>query len=96
MGDKKVKKPKKTKTPSGPASNCLDCAHHQIIADPDKEDDFCWDDKAVVCTKATNPTRDFSSKFDADHSAFRAVTWACRPHHLRKESDRPNWCPMVN
>lgn len=89
-------KSKKPNEPTGPAGNCLDCAYHRIIADPDQEDWFCADDQAVVCTKAPNPTQDKASKFKAHHSPFRLITEACRPHHVCRESDRPNWCPLLN
>jgi hypothetical protein len=30
-------------------SNCMDCPHHQVVADPDPTDWFCDDDIAVLC-----------------------------------------------
>lgn len=89
-------KAKKRNEPTGPAANCLDCSFHQIIADPDQEDWFCADDLAVGCTKAPNPAQDKASKFQAHHSPYRLITEACRPLHLRKESARPDWCPLFN
>lgn len=33
-------------------TNCLDCPHSEIQADPDPNDWFCDDDQKVVCKKA--------------------------------------------
>ena len=74
--------------------NCLDCDNHKIIADPDPDDWFCDDDKAVVCKISTNPKQDLSSKWKSDHHANRSVTRSCRPYNLREESTVPEWCPL--
>ena len=75
-------------------SNCMDCGHKSVISDPDPNDWFCDDDKAVVCKITPNPTQNTKSKYIADHSAFRAITCSCRPYNLRKESNTPAWCPL--
>jgi len=31
--------------------NCLDCAFHKILHDPDPDDWFCDDDMKIHCTK---------------------------------------------
>lgn len=74
--------------------NCRDCRHCEVIADPDPDDWFCDDDKAVVCNLTPNPGRDVTSKWMASHHPQRAVTVSCRPYNLRKECDRPEWCPL--
>jgi len=76
-------------------SNCLDCDKHLIIDDKDPDDWFCDDDQAVVCTLVNNLKHDPNSKNLADHSVFKSITVACRPYNIRKESSRPNWCPLL-
>lgn len=29
--------------------NCMDCPAHEVQADPDRDDSFCYDDKKVIC-----------------------------------------------
>jgi hypothetical protein len=76
-------------------SNCIDCPAHNIIADPDPHDSFCYDDVAVVCTKLKkNETTNSESEYMADHQKFKTITVSCRPHRVRKESTTPDWCPL--
>lgn len=77
-------------------SNCIDCQHHRVLDDPDPQDWFCDDDKAVVCSKTPRVTPRRSSGQPVDMQEHRAVTVACRPYNLRNESPRPNWCPLVS
>lgn len=65
--------------------NCIDCKYHRVWSDPDPADWFCDDDKKVVCSKLTDQNGDFST-----------ITTACRPYNLRKESERPVWCPLLS
>ena len=58
--------------------NCMDCAHHEVLSDPDPNDWFCDDDKKVICKNKNN----------------KIITNACRPYNLRKECDTPKWCPL--
>lgn len=74
-------------------TNCIDCPNHCTIPDPDPDDWFCDDDKAVVCTKAKNDKQDPNSRYIADHSPHRHITVACRPYRTRDESVTPSWCP---
>lgn len=74
--------------------NCLDCAFHRVIPDPDPDDWFNDDDQAVVCTKMKNDSRDSKSRYAADRQEFRTVTISCRPYNLKKESSTPKWCPL--
>lgn len=74
---------------------CLECKDHLIIGDPDPNDWFCDDDKAVVCTKTPNPNRNLESSYAADFSEYRAVTVSCRPYNLNKETEVPKWCPLI-
>ena len=60
-------------------SNCIDCPFHKVLPDPDPHDWFCDDDMKVVCTKKEN----------------KQITCACRPYNLRKESEVPEWCPLI-
>jgi len=59
-------------------ANCIDCDNHEVQADPDHYDWFCFDDVKVVCKAMNNKT----------------ITCACRPHRTRHECDIPNWCPL--
>ncbi|WP_415913388.1 hypothetical protein [Neptuniibacter sp. QD37_11] len=81
--------------PTAGESSCLDCPKHQVIPDPDPDDWFCDDDKAVVCKLALNDERDTSSKWASDHSVYRSIARSARPHHLKKESNTPDWCPKL-
>lgn len=76
-------------------ANCLNCSHHEVISDRDPDDWFCDDDQAVVCTLTVNPSRDLSSKWRSDHSQYQPITRSCRPYNLRRECDRPIWCPKA-
>lgn len=73
--------------------NCLDCAFHKVIPDPDPFDWFNDDDQAVVCTKKKQK-KDLESKYRADQQEFKTVTVSSRPYKLRKESETPKWCPL--
>lgn len=74
------------------SKSCMDCADHEVVADPDPDDWFCDDDCAVICKAAREePTK--GSKYAADSSSFRRVTVSCRPYNLRKETQVPDWCP---
>ena len=74
--------------------NCIECQHHEIIADPDPSDWFDDNDVAVVCKKTLNDKRNISSKYHADHSNFKAITVACRPFKVKQECKIPSWCPL--
>jgi hypothetical protein len=74
-------------------TNCIDCPFHQVINDPDPDDWFCDDDKAVVCTKKQRKP-DFTSKYVCDRQEFEIIASACRPYNLRKESQVPRFCPL--
>lgn len=75
--------------------NCLDCPNHRVLADPDPDDWFCDDDKAVACALAPNPEQNANSRYAASRNPQRLVTLSCRPYRLREESQRPAWCPLV-
>lgn len=72
--------------------NCTKCPNHLIINDRDPHDYFC--DVAVVCTKVKNDKQDINSKYLSEHSPHRAITVACRPYNIQKESNTPQWCPL--
>lgn len=74
--------------------NCTQCQHHTIVNDRDPDDWFCDDDVAVLCSLTPNPKIDKTSKYLSDHQAFRAITVACRPYNIQKESQTPQWCPL--
>ena len=76
-------------------ANCLDCPKHTVLDDPDPNDWFCDDDKAVACSLTPNPTQDLKSKYIATRGQFRLVAVSCRPYKLREESARPVWCPLM-
>lgn len=75
-------------------SNCIDCPHHKVIADPDPEDSYNDDDVAVVCTKSQNLERNPRSKSVAERQGLRLITQMCRPYMTRNESQTPTWCPL--
>jgi hypothetical protein len=72
----------------------MDCEFRTVVPDPDNLYWFCDDDMAVLCTKTENTTKAVTY---AGGLPFpnRPVTISCRPHMLRKESSRPNWCPLL-
>lgn len=51
-------------------TNCMDCPHHRVEADPDPDDWFCDDDIKVVCTKAdrniTVACRPYNTRKESD------------------------------
>ena len=61
-----------------PLTNCMDCPHHEVQCDPDRDDWFCDDDEKVLCGLAGN----------------KEITVACRPYNKRKECNIPHWCPL--
>lgn len=65
--------------PTKPPTNCMDCKHHRVHADPDPFDWFCDDDEMVVCTAMRN----------------KPITVACRPYRKRVECATPKWCPLI-
>jgi|TARA_Y100000310_G_C20598448_1_gene771731 hypothetical protein len=79
-----------------PEKSCMDCNHHKIIYDPDPEDWFCDDDVAVVCLKVLNKNRNLNSKWESDHSEYKAIACSIRPYNIRRESIVPQWCPLIN
>lgn len=76
--------------------NCVDCAFHKIISDPDPVDWFCDDDMAIICTKTKKPPEEVmsDSKYASDRQDFRTISVSCRPHRIRDESRTPHWCPL--
>lgn len=76
-------------------TNCMDCKHHLVIPDPDPNDSFCDDDKAIVCSLEKNPRQNLRSIHRADHSEYRIISVAVRPYNLRKEDETPAWCPLI-
>ena len=74
--------------------NCADCQHHRVIQDPDPDDWFNDDDVAVVCTLEEKNTVKHSRRA-SERQDRRLVTAACRPYNVKKESTRPDWCPLV-
>lgn len=77
-----------------PYDNCMDCPNHKVIADPDPDDWFCDDDKAIVCTITKNLNKNESSRHKSERQEHKVVMCAIRPYNLRKEGDAPDWCPL--
>ena len=77
------------------SKSCLNCQYHEVIADPDPNDWFCDDDKAIVCRKTPNDKQDVNSKYLSDRSEFKVVMPSIRPYKLEDESATPNWCPLL-
>lgn len=76
-------------------TNCLDCPHHEIIADPDPYDSFCSDDEAVICKLTPNENKDLKAAWRSRRQDYKLVTSACRPYRIREESQIPDWCPLL-
>ena len=73
--------------------NCLDCANHRLVPDPDPDDWFCDDDVAVVCAMTRRPP-DTKSRYAVDRQPYRSVVSGCRPYFVRPNSKAPDWCPL--
>jgi len=73
---------------------CINCPHHRIINDPDPDDWFCDDDKAVVCSITQNPKPDPEAKYLADRSPYRRIAGSVRPYQT-KDVPQPDWCPLL-
>lgn len=73
---------------------CMDCPHHLVINDPDPNDWFCDDDKAVVCKLKDNDKQDTQSKYLSDRHPNKVVEPSIRPYKLREEAIVPEWCPI--
>ena len=75
--------------------SCLDCPFHKIISDPDPNDWFCDDDKAVVCIKSKNNDQNLKSKYATDRQEFKPISVGNRPYQIKKELIKiPTWCPI--
>lgn len=74
--------------------NCIECPNHLIVNDPDPTDSFCDDDVAVLCKLAKN---DENCVRWCDDMLFphKPITVSCRPHHIHKECNVPNWCALI-
>jgi len=72
---------------------CMDCNYHKVIKDPDPKDWFCDDDCAVVCILKENDNRKEISEYSSDMNPYKCITCSCRPHHVKKETTIPKWCP---
>lgn len=75
--------------------NCLECEHHKVVADPDPDDWFNYDDVALLCLLTTNGVNN-DTKYISDRYPHKCVTISSRPHRIRTESNRPSWCPLKN
>ena len=75
-------------------SNCMDCPHHLVVNDPDPTDSFNDDDVAVLCTKTPNHSQRHYYAYKRLFE-YEPITVSCRPHHKRKESITPKWCPLL-
>lgn len=73
--------------------NCLDCNKVEVRNDRDPDDWFCDDDQAAFCTLTPRVPKE-NPKYPSDFVAMRPVTVSARPHHLRKECETPDWCPL--
>lgn len=75
-------------------TNCIDCEFHRVINDPDPHDSFCRDDVAVICTKIKNDEKDQDSIYASSRQEYAIITCSCRPYNTRKESEKPDFCPL--
>lgn len=76
-------------------SSCLECPFHRVIGDPDPDDWFNDDDKAIVCTKKSNQKLNINSRYASDRQMYAVVESSMRPTELKKENvEIPKWCPI--
>jgi hypothetical protein len=73
---------------------CKDCSFHRVIPDPDLNDNFNYDDEAMVCLKMKNTNQDTHDTWVANRQEYAIITSACRPYETLKEGKRPGWCPL--
>lgn len=66
-----------------------------MISDSDPYDSFCSDDQAVVCKKMPTNNIKPSSNHASDRQRYKCITVECRPYNLRKETNIPDWCPII-
>jgi hypothetical protein len=76
--------------------SCMECPKHQMIQDPDPTQPGYEDAIAVVCTLSPNPERNLTSLQASDHSPHRPVVATCRPQHVEREAEVPDWCPLLH
>ena len=78
--------------------NCIDCKFHKIIPDPDPNDSFCADDVAIICLHKRKESDEIKSDsiYAVDRQEYKHITVGCRPYNKRKESNIPDWCPLLN
>ena len=76
-----------------PAAFCAKCEFCKIIADPDPDDSFNGDDRAVVCTKVRNPDVKPDSEWVAARNPHRVVEGSVRPYQVGAVPT-PDWCPL--
>lgn len=75
--------------------HCMDCPAHRVVEDPDLDDSFNHDDMAIVCTCAANPNRNPIGNWVANRGEHRIISGSVRPYNLKKEDERPDWCPRL-
>lgn len=75
-------------------TNCTECKNLVVTPDPDPDDWFC-DDVKAMCKAAKNqvPTLSSGGYICAEEPY---VTVGCRPYKLNEECGIPDWCPLLN
>ena len=75
-------------------TNCTQCPHHKVVADPDIDDWFCDDDVAVRCSLSSKTPQRWGNGINY-RIGDPMVTVGCRPYNIEKEcTPIPDWCPL--
>lgn len=75
--------------------SCMDCHNHIVDRDPDPHDSFNSDDEAVLCRLCPNTEHKMHYAQALGEFAFKPITLSCRPYMKRKETNIPEWCPLL-
>jgi len=78
---------------SGDVAVCAKCEFCKVIADPDPNDSFNDDDRAVVCLKVRNREANPKAARASGRCVNRVVEAAVRPYQVG-EVPVPDWCPL--
>ena len=73
---------------------CMECPNHLVVGDPDPTDWFCDDDMAVLCKLMKNDKNVQYYMASLGYFEYKPVTTSCRPHHLKRDTEIPIWCPL--
>jgi hypothetical protein len=63
-------------------NSCTKCNYHKIVPDPDPDDWFYHDDKAIICTKVASESK-------------KVVSSSTSPTEIKDFEYIPDWCPLI-